>query len=210
LPKSNWINKKQANQLTMNKSPQFDAYLKKAKQWRKEFEKLRTVLLASGLTEVLKWGKPCYAFGKSNVAILQGFKDSCALMFFKGALLKDPKKILERPGENSQAARRVRFTNVQEIIKLESTLRAYIKEAIKAENTGLQVKFKDITAHKLPEEFQTRLKQNAALKTAFNALTPGRQRAYLMYFSSAKQSKTRESRIDKCMPKILKGMGLND
>jgi len=193
-----------------NKNPEVDAYLKKAKQWRKEFEKLRTVLLASGLTEELKWGKPCYAFGKSNVAILQGFKDSCALMFFKGALLKDPKKILERPGENSQAARRIRFSNVQEIIKQESTLTAYIKEAVKAEKTGLQVKFKEITEHKLPEEFQTRLKQNAALKTAFNALTPGRQRAYLMYFSSAKQSKTRESRIDKCMPKILKGKGLND
>jgi len=131
-------------------------------------------------------------------------------MFFKGAVLKDPKKILERPGENSQAARRIRFSNVQEIIKQESTLTAYIKEAVKAEKTGLQVKFKDITEHKLPEEFQTRLKQNAALKTAFNALTPGRQRAYLMYFSSAKQSKTRESRIEKCMPKILKGKGLND
>ena len=194
----------------INKNPEVDAYLKKAKQWRKEFEKLRTVLLASGLAEVLKWGKPCYAFGKSNVAILQGFKDSCALMFFKGALLKDPKKILERPGENSQAARRIRFSNVQEIIKQESTLTAYIKEAVKAEKTGLQVKFKDITEYKLPEEFQTRLKQNAALETAFNALTPGRQRAYLMYFSSAKQSKTRESRIDKCMPKILKGKGLND
>lgn len=194
----------------INKNPEVDAYLKKAKQWRKEFEKLRTVLLASGLAEELKWGKPCYAFGKSNVAILQGFKDSCALMFFKGALLKDPKKILERPGENSQAARRIRFSNVQEIIKQESTLTAYIKEAVKAEKTGLQVKFKDITEYKLPEEFQTRLKQNAALETAFNALTPGRQRAYLMYFSSAKQSKTRESRIDKCMPKILKGKGLND
>ena len=194
----------------INKNPEVDAYLKKAKQWRKEFEKLRTVLLASGLAEELKWGKPCYAFGKSNVAILQGFKDSCALMFFKGALLKDPKKILERPGENSQAARRIRFSNVQEIIKQESTLTAYIKEAVKAEKTGLQVKFKDITEYKLPEEFQTRLKQNAALETAFNALTPGRQRAYLMYFSSAKQTKTRESRIDKCMPKILKGKGLND
>ena len=193
-----------------NKNPKVDAYLGKAKKWRKEFEKLRTVLLGCDLTEELKWGKPCYMFEKSNVAILQGFKDTCALMFFKGALLKDTKGILERPGENSQAARRIPFTSVEQIARLESVLRAYIKEAIKAEKAGLEVKLKNITEHEVPEEFQNKLKQNAALKSAFRALTPGRQRAYLMYFSSAKQSKTRESRMEKCMPKILKGKGLND
>ena len=193
-----------------NKNPKVDAYLAKAKKWRKEFEKLRTVLLGCDLTEELKWGKPCYMFEKSNVAILQGFKDTCALMFFKGALLKDTKGILERPGENSQAARRIPFTSVEQIARLESVLRAYIKEAIKAEKAGLEVKLKNITEHEVPEEFQNKLKQNAALKSAFRALTPGRQRAYLMYFSSAKQSKTRESRMEKCMPKILQGKGLND
>ena len=193
-----------------NKNPKVDAYLAKAKKWRKEFEKLRTVLLGCDLTEELKWGKPCYMFEKSNVAILQGFKDTCALMFFKGALLKDTKGILERPGENSQAARRIPFTSVEQIARLESVLRAYIKEAIKAEKAGLEVKLKNITEHEVPEEFQNKLKQNAALKSAFRALTPGRQRAYLMYFSSAKQSKTRESRIEKCMPKIIKGKALND
>ena len=193
-----------------NKNPKVDAYLAKAKKWRKEFEKLRTVLLGCDLTEELKWGKPCYMFEKSNVAILQGFKDTCALMFFKGALLNDTKGILERPGENSQAARRIPFTSVEQIARLESVLRAYIKEAIKAEKAGLEVKLKNITEHEVPEEFQNKLKQNAALKSAFRALTPGRQRAYLMYFSSAKQSKTRESRMEKCMPKILQGKGLND
>ena len=193
-----------------NKNPKVDAYLAKAKKWRKEFEKLRTVLLGCDLTEELKWGKPCYMFEKSNVAILQGFKDTCALMFFKGALLKDTKGILERPGENSQAARRIPFTSVEQIARLESVLRAYIKEAIKAEKAGLEVKLKNIAEHEVPEEFQNKLKQNAALKSAFRALTPGRQRAYLMYFSSAKQSKTRESRMEKCMPKILQGKGLND
>jgi uncharacterized protein YdeI (YjbR/CyaY-like superfamily) len=193
-----------------NKNPKVDAYLVKSKKWRKEFGKLRTILLDSGLTEELKWGKPCYMFEKNNIAILQGFKDTCALMFFKGALLKDTKRILEKPGENSQAARRIPFTSVEQVAKLETALKAYTKEAIKAEKTGLEVKLKNITEHEIPEEFQKKLKQNAALKTAFRALTPGRQRAYLMYFSSAKQSKTRESRIEKCMPKIIKGKGLND
>ena len=193
-----------------NKNPKVDTYLAKTEKWRKEFGKLRTILLGCGLTEELKWGKPCFMFEKSNVAILQGFKDACALMFFKGALLNDTKGILERPGENSQAARRIPFTSVEQIARLESVLRAYIKEAIKAEKAGLEVKLKNITEHEVPEEFQNKLKQNAALKSAFRALTPGRQRAYLMYFSSAKQSKTRESRMEKCMPKILQGKGLND
>ena len=193
-----------------NKNPKVDAYLATAKKWRKEFKKLRSILLDCGLTEELKWGKPCYMFEKGNVAILQGFKDTCAIMFFKGAVLKDKNGILEKPGENSQAARRISFTSVEQIARLERSLKVYIKEAIKAEKTGLEVRLKNITEHKIPEEFQNKLKQNEPLKTAFRALTPGRQRAYLMYFSSAKQSKTRESRIEKSMPKILKGKGLND
>ena len=193
-----------------NKTPKVDAYLAKTEKWRKEFGKLRTILLGCGLTEELKWGKPCYMFEKGNVAILQGFKETCALMFFKGAVLKDTKGILEKPGENSQAARRISFTSVEQIARLEPALKAYIKEAVRAEKTGLEVKLKNITEHEVPEEFQKKLKQNVSLKTAFRALTPGRQRAYLMYFSSAKQSKTRESRMEKCMPKILQGKGLND
>ena len=193
-----------------NKTPKVDAYLAKTEKWRKEFGKLRTILLGCGLTEELKWGKPCYMFEKGNVAILQGFKETCALMFFKGAVLKDTKGILEKPGENSQAARRISFTSVEQIARLEPALKAYIKEAVRAEKTGLEVKLKNITEHEVPEEFQKKLKQNVSLKTAFRALTPGRQRAYLMYFSSAKQSKTRESRIEKCMPKIIKGKALND
>ena len=193
-----------------NKTPKVDAYLAKTEKWRKEFGKLRTILLGCGLTEELKWGKPCYMFEKGNVAILQGFKETCALMFFKGAVLKDTKGILEKPGENSQAARRISFTSVEQIARLEPALKAYIKVAVRAEKTGLEVKLKNITEHEVPEEFQKKLKQNVSLKTAFRALTPGRQRAYLMYFSSAKQSKTRESRIEKCMPKIIKGKALND
>ena len=193
-----------------NKNPKVDTYLAKTEKWRKEFGKLRTILLGCGLTEELKWGKPCYMFEKGNVAILQGFKETCALMFFKGAVLKDTKGILEKPGENSQAARRISFTSVEQIARLEPALKAYIKEAVRAEKTGLEVKLKNITEHEVPEEFQKKLKQNVSLKTAFRALTPGRQRAYLMYFSSAKQSKTRESRIEKCMPKIIKGKALND
>lgn len=193
-----------------NRNPKVDAYLVKAKSWQKEFGKLRKILLACGLTEDLKWGKPCYTYQNGNVAILQGFKDKCALMFFKGAVLKDPKGILERPGENSQTARRIPFTGVEQIARLEPAIKACIKDAIRAEKSGKKVKLKNITEHKIPEEFLIKLKQNAALKDAFRALTPGRQRAYLIHFSSAKQSKTRESRIEKCMPKILNGRGLND
>jgi uncharacterized protein YdeI (YjbR/CyaY-like superfamily) len=191
-------------------NPQVDAFLRREKRWREESEKMRAIALACHLTEELKWGKPCYAFRGSNVVIIQGFKEYCALMFCKGALLKDAKGTLIQPGENTQAARQARFTNVQEIVKLESTLKAYIHEAIEAEKAGLEVNYKKTSEFTMPEEFKNKLKEMPALKTAFEALTPGRQRAYLLYFSAAKQSKTRESRIQKCSPQILRGKGLND
>ena len=194
----------------MNKmNPKVDGYLRKAKKWREEMEKLRTIILDCGLTEELKWGKPCYTFQKNNVVIIQGFKESCALMFFKGALLKDPGGVLERPGESSQAARRIRFTNVREIVDMESILKTYIHEAIEVEKAGLEVDFKE-NPEPVPEEFQNKLDKIPALKAAFAALTPGRRRAYILYFSGAKQSKTRASRVEKCMRQILNGNGLND
>jgi uncharacterized protein YdeI (YjbR/CyaY-like superfamily) len=162
------------------------------------------------LIEELKWSKPCYTFQKSNIVIIQAFKEYCALMFFKGALLKDPNGILVKIGENTQAARQIRFTNVQEIVARHSILKAYIHEAMEVEKAGLKVDFKEKTELVFPEEFQKRLDENPALKTAFEALTPGRQRAYNLYFTAAKQPKTRESRVEKCMPKILEGKGLND
>jgi len=191
-------------------NPKVDFFFSKAKKWQEEFEKLRTVILGCGLTEELRWGKPCYTFQKSNVVLIHGFKEYCALLFFKGALLKDVKGVLIQQTENVQAARQVRFTNVQEILKLESTLKAYIKEAIGVEKAGLEVTYKKTSEFAIPEEFQNKLDENRALKTAFKALTPGRQRAYLLYFSAAKQSKTREARVEKCMLQILKGKGLND
>lgn len=172
-------------------------------------KELRAIALDCGLTEELKWRLPCYTFEEANIVIIQGFKEYCALMFFKGALLKDTKKILKAPG-SSQAARQARFTNVKEIAKLKSTLKSYIKEAIKAEKAGLKVELKETKDFEVPEEFQKKLDGSAKLKAAFEKLTPGRQRGYLFYFSGAKQSKTRESRIEKCMPQILKGKGLND
>jgi uncharacterized protein YdeI (YjbR/CyaY-like superfamily) len=192
----------------MNKmNPKVDEYLRKAKKWQKEMEKLRRISLDCGLTEELKWGKPCYTFQKSNIVIIQGFKEFCALLFCKGALLADPKSILKQFGW--QAARRIPFTSVREIAGLESILKAYIHEAIEAERAGLKVSFKK-NPEPVPEEFQNKLDQIPALKTAFEALTPGRQRGYILYFSGAKQSKTRESRVEKCMQQILKGKGLND
>ena len=191
------------------KNPRVDAYLSNAEQWREEMVKLRTILLDCGLTEELKWGKPCYTFQKSNILIIQGFKEYCALMFCKGALLKDASGILIKPGENTQAARQIRFTNVREIIEMETILKAYINEAIAAEKAGLKVNCKK-NPEPIPEELQNKLDEIPALKTAFKALTPGRQRAYILYFSAAKQSKTRESRIEKCMQQILNGKGLND
>jgi uncharacterized protein YdeI (YjbR/CyaY-like superfamily) len=190
-------------------NPMVNVFLSKAKKWQEEFEKLRMIILDCQLTEELKWGKPCYTFQKSNIVIIQGFKEYCALMFCKGALLNDPNGILKKPGENTQAARQIRFTNVREIVEMEPTLKAYIYEAIEAEKAGLKVNFKK-NPEPTPEELQNKLDEIPALKTAFDALTPGRQRAYILYFSAAKQSKTRESRVEKCMQQILNGKGLDD
>jgi uncharacterized protein YdeI (YjbR/CyaY-like superfamily) len=187
-----------------------DAYLSKAKKWREEMTKLRAILLGCQLTEELKWGKPCYAFQKGNVVIIQGFKAYCALLFFKGVLLKDPNGILVKTGVNTRVGRQIRFTNVQEIAGMESILKAYIDQAIEVEKAGLKVDVEEKTELILPEEFQKKLDENRALKTAFDALTPGRQRAYSFYFSAPKQSKTRASRVEKWMQQILKGKGMND
>jgi uncharacterized protein YdeI (YjbR/CyaY-like superfamily) len=191
-------------------NPKVDFFFTKAEKWRKEFEKLRTIILDCGLTEELKWGHPCYTFQKANIVIIQGFKEYCAILFTKGALLKDPKGILIQQTENVQAARQVRFTKLQEIVKLQSALKAYIKEAIEAEKAGLQVTYKKTSEFKMPEEFRKRLNGDPALRSAFEKLTPGRQRGYLLFFSAAKQSQTRESRIEKCVPLIFDGIGLND
>jgi uncharacterized protein YdeI (YjbR/CyaY-like superfamily) len=190
----------------MNKiNPKVDGYLRRAKKWQKEMEKLRKISLDCGLTEELKWGKPCYTFQNGNIVIIQGFKEFCALMFPKGALLEDRKGILKEFGW--QAARRIPFTSVREIAEMEPILKAYIREA--REKAGLKVAYKK-NPEPIPEEFQNKLDEIPALKAAFNSLTPGRQRGYILYFSGGKQSKTRESRIEKCMPQILKGKGLND
>jgi len=191
-------------------NPKVDAYLSRSKKWQEEFEKLRMIILACGLTEELKWGVPCYTFEKRNIVLIHGFKEYCALLFFKGALLNDAKGILIQQTKNVQAARQIRFTNVREIVKLKPILKAYIQEAIEAEKAGLKVNFKKTTEFKIPEEFQNKLGELPALKTAFYALTPGRQRAYILHFSQPKQSKTRESRVEKCMRQILNGKGLND
>ena len=191
-------------------NPKVDWYFEKEKKWQNEIRKLRTIALDCDLVEELKWGCPCYTFEKRNIVLIHVFKEYCAFLFFKGALLKDPKGILIQQTEHVQAARQIRFTNVQEIVKLEKTLKAYIYEAAKVEASGLKVDYKKTSDFKIPDEFQKQLNKNRALKTAFNSLTPGRQRAYLFYFSSAKQSKTRESRIEKYLPKILEGKGLDD
>ena len=188
-------------------NPKVDGYLRKAKKWQEEMKKLRRISLDCGLTEELKWGKPCYTFQKSNIVIIQGFKEFCALLFCKGALLNDPNGILKKFGW--QAARRIPFTNFREIVEMESILKAYIREAIKAEKAGLKVTLKK-NPEPIPEELQNKLDEIPALKTAFDALTPGRQRGYILYFSGAKQSKTRESRVEKWMQQILNGKGLND
>ena len=192
------------------RNPKVNFFFSKAKKWQEEFRKLRTIILGCGLTEELKWGKPCYTFQQSNVVLIHGFKEYCALLFMKGALLKDAKGILIQQTENVQAARQVRFTNVREIAKMEAILKSYIKQAIEIEKAGLEVNYRKTLEFKVPEEFQKRLNAIPALRTAFDALTPGRQRGYLLYFSGAKQSKTRESRVEKCMPQILKGKGLDD
>jgi len=191
-------------------NPKVDFYFNKAKKWREEFEKLRVIILDCGLTEELKWGVPCYTFEKRNIVLIHGFKEYCALLVFKGALLNDPKGILIQQTKNVQAARQIRFTSVREIVKLKPILKAYINEAIEVEKAGLKVNFKKTTEFIIPEEFQDKLDEIPALKTAFDALTPGRQRAYVLYFSAPKQSKTREARVGKFMQQILTGKGLND
>ena len=191
-------------------NPKVDFYFDKEKKWQEEIKKLRTIVLDCGLTEELKWGCPCYTFEHTNIVLINVFKDYCALLFFKGALLKDPNNILIQQTKNTQATRQIRFTSAREIVKMKAIVKAYIQQAIEVEKAGLKVSYKKTSEFAIPEEFQNKLDEVAALKTAFNALTPGRQRAYVLYFSAPKQSKTRESRIEKSMPKILIGKGLND
>ncbi|RNL92335.1 hypothetical protein ED312_03630 [Sinomicrobium pectinilyticum] len=187
-----------------------DNYISKAKKWQKEFEVLRRIILDCQLTEDFKWRNPCYTFQESNIVLIHGFKDYCALLFFKGALLKDPDDILIQQTENVQSARQIRFSGVEEIREMETTLRTYIYEAIEVEKAGLKVELKKTSEFPVPEEFQEKLDKDPALQTAFEALTPGRQRAYLLHFAGAKQSATRESRIEKNIPRIFEGKGLND
>ncbi|PKR76660.1 hypothetical protein CEY16_12630 [Halalkalibacillus sediminis] len=189
-------------------NPKVDEFLSKSKKWKEEYEKLREIVLDCGLTEDFKWKHPCYTFENNNIVLIHGFKEYCALLFHKGALLKDPNKILVQQTENVQAARQIRFTNVQEIITIESTLKEYIYEAVEVEKSGLQVEKK--TDYTIPEELQSKFEENPALKTAFEALTPGRQRAYILYISKAKQSRTRQARVEKYEHHILDGKGLND
>jgi len=191
-------------------NPKVDWFFAKDTKWQKEYEKLRTIILACGLIEELKWGCPCYTFQNTNIVLIHGFKEYCALLFFKGALLNDPNGILIQQTKNVQSARQIRFTNAREIVKMEKILKAYVFEAIEVERAGLKVKLKKTSEFMIPEEFQKRLDKNTALKKAFDALTPGRQRAYIFYFSQAKQSQTREARIEKYIKQILNGKGLDD
>jgi len=191
-------------------NPKVDWYFEKDTKWQKEFKLLRAIILDCGLDEELKWGNPCYTFEGNNIVLIHGFKDYCALLFFKGSLLKDAHKILIQQTANVQAARQARFTNVKEITKLKPTLKAYIYEAIEVEKAGLKVPMKKTKEFDMPGEFERILNEDYELKMAFKALTPGRQRGYLLYFSQPKQAKTRESRIEKYRPQILDGKGLND
>ena len=191
-------------------NPKVDFFFNKAKEWQEEYARLRMIVLDCQLTEELKWGCPCYTLRGKNIVLIHGFKDYCALLFMKGALLKDANGILIQQTENVQAARQIRFTSIREIVEMETILKAYIGEAIEVEKAGLEVTLKEHTEFSIPEEFQKSLDEAPALKTAFEALTPGRQRAYLLYFSAPKQSKTRESRVEKSTPQILDGKGLDD
>lgn len=193
-----------------NTDPRVDTFLRKEKKWRQEFGQLREIVLGTGLTEELKWGQPCYTLQGKNIVLIHGFKEYCALLFFKGALLKDASHILIRQTENVQATRQIRFTNAREIAEQAAVLKAYIKQAIGVEKSGAEVAFKKTSDIKVPEEFQMKLHEIPALEKAFKGLTPGRQRAYLIYFSQPRQSVTRTSRVEKCIPRILKGKGLND
>lgn len=191
-------------------NPKVDEFISKAKQWQEEYEKLRMIVLDCQLTEEFKWGVPCYTFENKNIVLMHGFKEYCALLFVKGALLKDPNGILIQQTENVQAGRQIRFTGVQEIAAMEAILKAYIYEAIEIDKAGLEVNFKKNTEFIIPEELQHKFDEIPALKTAFEALTPGRQRAYILYFSAPKQSKTRVSRVEKYIQQILNGKGLED
>lgn len=193
-----------------NMNPKVDFYFNKDKNWQEEIRKLRMIALECGLTEELKWGCPCYTFQKKNIVLIHVFKEYCALLFFKGAMLNDSYKILIQQTKNVQVPRQIRFTNVREIVKMKTILKAYIFEAMEVEKVGLKVPLKKTAEYKIPEEFQSRLKNTPALKTAFKALTPGRQRGYILFFSAPKLSKTRESRIEKSIKPILNGKGLND
>ena len=191
-------------------NPKVDWFFAKDTHWQKEYEKLRKIILDCGLIEELKWGCPCYTFENTNIVLIHGFKEYCALLFFKGALLNDPNGILIQQTKNVQSARQIRFTNAREIVKMEKILKAYVYEAIEAKRAGLKVKLKKTSEFNIPEEFQKRLDKSTALKKAFDALTPGRQRAYIFYFSQAKQSKTREARVEKYLKQILNGKGIDD
>ena len=191
-------------------NPGVDWFFNKDTKWQEEYGELRTLVLDCGLTEELKWGCPCYTFHKKHIVLIHGFKDYCALLFMKGALLKDAKHILIQQTKNVQLARQIRFSNVDQILKMKTTLKTYIKEAIQIEKSGLKLQLKNTADFKMPKEFQNVLEDMHELKTAFYALTPGRQRGYLLHFSAPKQSKTREARIEKCLEKILQGKGLDD
>jgi uncharacterized protein YdeI (YjbR/CyaY-like superfamily) len=201
---------KPAKSATTTPNPKVDAYIKKAKTWQKEFARLRGIIARCGLTEEIKWGHPCYTQGGANIVLIHGFKEYCAILFIKGALLSDKKKLLIQQTENVQAARQLRFTNVEQISKLEKTIIAYVNEAVNAEKAGLKVEFKATKEFSVPAEFQAKLDSNQKLQKAFGALTPGRQRGYLLFFASAKQQKTREARIEKYIPQILMGKGMDD
>lgn len=191
-------------------NPKVDAYIDRSEKWQKELERLRKIILDCGLREELKWGTPCYTYHDSNIVLLHVFKEYCAMLFFKGALMQDPEGLLVQQTENTQATRQIRFTQLKEITQQEAVLKRYVHEAIEVEKAGLKVAFKKTEEFNMPAEFKAKLDKDARLKSAFEALTPGRQRGYLLHFSAAKQAKTRESRIEKSIPAILKGMGLND
>lgn len=193
-----------------NMNPKVDFFFDKATKWQEEYKQLRTIILDCGLTEELKWGVPCYTYQKKNIILIHGFKEYCAVLFMKGALLHDAKGILIQQTENVQSARQIRFTTVKEIVKLAPTLKAYVYEAIELEKAGVKVELKKTSEYAIPEEFQNKLDKNAALRKAFKALTPGRQRAYIFHFSQPKLSKTRVARVEKYIPQILDGKGIDD
>ncbi|SOE22429.1 Uncharacterized conserved protein YdeI, YjbR/CyaY-like superfamily, DUF1801 family [Spirosomataceae bacterium TFI 002] len=191
-------------------NPKVDWFFSKKSKWQEEYAELRTIVLSCGLSEELKWGCPTYTVGKSNIVLIHGFKDYCALLFMQGALINDTKGILIQQTENVQAARQIRFTNIDEILNKTETIKTYIREAIENDKKGLKVELKKTSEYEVPQEFQAVLDDMPELKTAFESLTPGRQKSYIFYFSSAKQSKTRETRIEKYIPKILDGKGMDD